>query len=316
MVVPNDPSGVNHEPVLLDEVIQGVTKFPGGKAIDCTLGGGGHTKALLNLVYPSGKVLGLDADPAAIHRVSQVYADEIGVGQLVLVQANFSLLDAVARERGFEAVDLILFDLGLSSFQLETSERGFSFRHDGPLDMRFDPGQDKTADEIINTWSEKEIADLIYQFGEERRSRAIAKRIVAHRPIRSTLELATVVSSAVPKTSKQRIHPATRTFQALRIAVNEELTQLQRALTLSLPLLKTAGRIAVISFHSLEDRIVKQWMRKESQRYIRDDTHPLGGYERVATLDVLTRKPIVPNRDEVERNPRSRSAKLRIAAKI
>lgn len=313
---PKNVTNVQHHPVLLQEVIKDLSHCKGGMAIDCTVGGGGHTAALLEAVGPTGKVLGLDADPAAIQRVSKRFSAAITQGQLALVQANFGELKEVASQFGFHPVAAILFDLGLSSFQLDTAGRGFSFRLDGPLDMRFDPEQRETAHDIVNTWDEESLADLLYNYGEERRSRSIAKRIVANRPIQSTKVLAEVVARTVPKTSNQRIHPATRTFQALRIAVNRELTQLQRALTHSLTLLKPTGRIAVISFHSLEDRIVKQWMRAEAQTYVRDDSHPMGGYEKVANLNLVTRKPITPSAEEIQRNPRSRSAKLRIAERV
>lgn len=315
-MLPADPADAHHEPVLLTEVMTGLDIRPGAAVIDCTIGGGGHTEALLKAVGSRGRVLGLDADPAAIDRVSRRFSDAYRSGHLTLCHAKFGNLGQIAPKVGFAQVDAILLDLGLSSFQLETSERGFSFRKEGPLDMRFDPKQIASAYEIVNTWSEKDLANLIYQYGEERRSRAIAKGIVGARPLRSTLELAEVVTRAVPKSSKQRIHPATRTFQALRIAVNDELVQLRQALTHSISLLNIAGRIAVISFHSLEDRIVKQWMREQAQTYVRDASHPLGGYDKKATLSIYTRKPITPSAEEIEGNPRSRSAKLRIAEKI
>lgn len=321
VVMPEDPLNASHTPVLLQEVLDGLNLEPGCRVIDGTVGGGGHTGALLKIVRPKGKVLALDADPVAIQRVSKKYPEAVADGELTPVQANFGKMNVVAKENFFSSVDGILLDLGLSSFQLETPNRGFSFRLDGPLDMRFDLGQNETAESIVNTWNEQRLADMIYLYGEERRSRPIAKRIVQERPFRSTTQLAEVIAKVISKSSgkrsqKTKIHPATRTFQALRIAVNQELVQLERALAHSIPLLKNAGRIAVISFHSLEDRIVKQWMRTEALTYVRDESHPLGGYDREATLTLITRKPIIPTAEEIARNPRSRSAKLRIAARV
>lgn len=320
-MTPKDPLDASHIPVLLKEVLDGLNLSPGCKIIDGTVGGGGHTGAILERIGPDGKVLALDADPVAIERVGQRYSSEVNDGRLTLVQTNFGFMDEAVKEINYGLVDGILLDLGLSSFQLETPERGFSFRHVGPLDMRFDLEQAETAESIINTWHEEDLANIIYRYGEEKRSRAIAKRIVQERPLRSTTDLAEVVAKVISKSSgkrssKSKIHPATRTFQALRIAVNQELIQLERALAHSLPLLKNAGRVAVISFHSLEDRIVKQWMRAEALTYIRDDTHPLGGYDREATLTLINRKPITPDAEEIAQNPRSRSAKLRIAERV
>ncbi len=315
-MLPPDPEGVDHVPVLLDEVIQGLAVRPGGRYIDGTLGGGGHTAALLEHSAPDGRVLGLDADPAAIRRVQERLREAIQAGRLVVVQSPFEKLGQVARSQGFHPVDGVLLDLGLSSFQLGAAERGFAFSEEGPLDMRFDPAQEISAADIVNRWSEKDLADLIYRYGEERRSRRIARAIVAHRPLHTTQELARVIEQAVGGRRGERIHPATRTFQALRIAVNDELGQLERVLPQILDLLKPGGRVAVISFHSLEDRIVKQWMRQEAQAYTPDPTHPTGGRSRTPRLRLLTRRPIVAGDDEIARNPRSRSAKLRLAEKV
>lgn len=315
-MLPPDPEGVDHVPVLLDEVIQGLAVGPGGRYIDGTLGGGGHTAAILEHSAPDGRVLGLDADPAAIRRVQERLQAAIQAGRLVVVRSPFERLGEVARAHGFHPVDGVLLDLGLSSFQLGAAERGFAFSEEGPLDMRFDPAQEISAADIVNRWSEKELADLIYRYGEERRSRRIAQAIVAHRPLHTTQELARVIEQAVGGRRGERIHPATRTFQALRIAVNDELGQLERVLPQILDLLKPGGRVAVISFHSLEDRIVKQWMRREAQAYIPDPTHPTGGRSRTPGLRLLTRRPITAGDEEIARNPRSRSAKLRLAEKV
>lgn len=314
--LPPDPEDSDHEPVLVAEVLEGLNVGSGGKWIDGTLGGGGHTEEILLGSVPDGEVLGLDADPAAIRRVKIRLAHFVQNGRLRLVQTPFERMAAVAAEEDFQPVDGILLDLGLSTFQLETAERGFAFAQEGPLDMRFDPSRGESAADIVNHWPVDALADLIYQYGEERRSRRIARQIVANRPIYTTSQLAQVVTEAVGGRRGSRIHPATQTFQALRIAVNDELGQLERTLPQCLDLLKPAGRLAVISFHSLEDRIVKQWMRAEARAYVPDPTYPMGGYEREPTLEVLTRRPIAPSSAEIERNPRSRSAKLRIAARI
>lgn len=305
-----------HAPVLLTEVIAQLQIQPGSRIIDATLGDGGHTAALLEHSQPDGRVLALDADPEAIRRVQQRLAEPIQSGRLEIVHTNFGAISEAAHRHGFSQVDAILMDLGVSSPQLDTAERGFSFMHDGPLDMRMDPTRGISAADIVNHWDQDEIADLIYQYGEEKRSRRIAKRIVENRPFQRTLQLADVVAAAVGGRGKSRIHPATRTFQALRIAVNAELEMLETALPQCQTLLKAGGRLAVISFHSLEDRIVKQWMQREAASYVSDPTHPMGGYERSPQLRLVTKKPIAPSTAEVEQNPRSRSAKLRIAEKM
>jgi 16S rRNA (cytosine1402-N4)-methyltransferase len=235
---------------------------------------------------------------------------------LVVVHSEFDQLAAAAAHYDFSQVDAILLDLGVSSFQLDQGQRGFSLMQTGPLDMRFDPEQSPSAADIVNEYNERELADLIYQFGEERHSRRIARYLVQHRPITTTEELADLVTKAVGGRRGERIHPATRTFQALRIAVNRELEQLTTVLPQALSLLRPGGRLAVISFHSLEDRIVKQWSQAEAASYVQDRMHPRGGYERTPTLRLVTSKPITPSSQEMERNPRSRSAKLRIIERL
>ncbi len=288
---------------------------PGGRYIDGTLGGGGHTEAILHHSAPNGQVLGLDADPAAIRRVTERLGQAITQRRLVLVHTAFERMASVAAEQAFAPVDGILLDLGLSSFQLETPERGFAFAHDGPLDMRFDPTQGESAADLLNRRSADEIANLIYEYGEERMSRRIARVIVDNRPIATTGQLAALVEKAVGGRKGQRIHPATRTFQALRIAVNDELGQLERVLEQALSLLAPGGRLAIISFHSLEDRIVKLWMREQSRDYVPDPTNIYGGRTQKPSVTVLTKRPLVASDEEMARNPRSRSAKLRIAEK-
>lgn len=317
-----DPQGAAHLPVLLAEVMDGLQVRLGGLYIDGTVGGGGHTEMILAHSFPDGvgpqrsAVLGLDADPAAIRRVEERLSAWVAAQRLILVQTPFERMGEVARARGFDAVDGILLDLGLSSFQLGTPERGFAFAMEGPLDMRFDPTSGESAADLLNHRSAEEIADILYRYGEEHRSRRIAEAVVQHRPIRTTSQLAALVEKAVGGRRGARIHPATQTFQALRIAVNDELGQLERVLPQTLDLLKPGGRLAIISFHSLEDRIVKTWMRDEAQSYVPDPTHPMGGREREPRLTVLTKKPIVPGNEEIRQNPRSRSAKLRIAERL
>lgn len=314
-----DPTGAQHVPVLLREVLDGLQVRPGAWLIDCTAGGGGHTAAFLEQIAPDGKVLALDADPAAMRRVGQRLAGDIESGRLVLAKAPFERLEVVAADYGFAPVDGILLDLGVSSFQLETAERGFSLMMGGPLDMRFDPEgsiSSTNAADIVNRWDEKSLADLIYQYGDETQSRRIARYLVRNRPYSTTTELAEAIERAVGGRRGSRIHPATRTFQALRIAVNRELEQLELVLPQCLRVLEPGGRLAVISFHSLEDRIVKQWMQQEARSYVLDRARMEGGYEREPTLRVITRKPVEAGEAELARNPRSRSAKLRIAEKL
>ncbi|MEX1018330.1 MAG: 16S rRNA (cytosine(1402)-N(4))-methyltransferase RsmH [Litorilinea sp.] len=316
----NAQPAAGHIPVLLPEVIAALDIRPGGKYIDGTLGGGGHTQAILEAAGPTGKVLGLDADPAALTRVATRLEGPMQDGRLLMRHANFEHMAQVAQALDFVPVDGILLDLGVSSYQFDTPARGFSLMHDGPLDMRMNPEAELTAAHIVNHWREDEIADVIYEYGEERRSRRIARAIVRRRPFATTAELAEAVSQAVGGRKHgspgARIHPATRVFQALRIAVNQELDQLRATLPQCLDLLTAGGRLAVISFHSLEDRIVKQWMQQESRTFIPDAAHPFGGTEQAARLQIMTRKPLTASAEEVQANPRSRSAKLRVAARL
>ncbi len=328
---PYEPDGLQHRPVLADEVLAGLNVLPGGRFIDGTLGGGGHTQLLLQHSRSTrtgahrdspadgnsgGQVLGLDVDPAAIRRVRKRFPGEISAGRLSVARAPFDQIDRIARQQGFTRVDGILLDLGLSSFQLDTPARGFAFRHDGPLDMRFDPSTGTTAAELINNSSWEEIADILYQYGEERQSRSIARAIIASRPVSTTAELADIVCRTLRSRGRKKTHPATRTFQALRIAVNDELGQLARAMTRIPALLRPAGRVAIISFHSLEDRLVKEWMRDNARKFRPDPTLPAGGREQIPILAICNKKPIVPAAAEIEENPRSRSARLRIAEKL
>ena len=291
-----------HVSVLLDEVVEWLAPRPGGTFVDATLGNGGHAAALLDATAPDGRLLGLDADPRALD-VAGTRLAEYG-DRAILVNANFRDLAAVGTERGIADVDGIVMDLGLSSRQLEASGRGFSFREDEPLDMRFDPSRGQSAADLLNELDEREIADLIYQLGEEPKSRRVARQVVQRRalaPFRTTGDLVAAVEAALgPR--RGRTHPATRTFQALRIAANDELGALEVALPQAAGLLRPGGRLAVVAFHSLEDRRVKQFFRA-------------GGTD-AAPLRALTKRPLVPSDDEVARNPRSRSAKLRIAERL
>jgi 16S rRNA (cytosine1402-N4)-methyltransferase len=311
-----DPIGARHVPVLLPEVLGGLQVRPGATFVDCTVGGGGHAAAILEASAPDGRLLGLDADPAAIRRVAQRLAEPLMGGRLMLVQAHFEQLAAVVQEYAVGPVDGILLDLGVSSFQLETPERGFAMLLDGPLDMRFDPEATLSAADIVNTWDERSLADLLYRYGEESQSRRISRYLVQRRPFSTTSELAAGIERAVGGRRGSRIHPATRSFQALRIAVNRELEQLERVLPQCLQVLAPGGRLAVISFHSLEDRIVKHWLQQEARTFVPDPTLPQGGYTRTPALAVITRKPIEAGEAEKAQNPRSRSAKLRIAEKL
>jgi len=308
-----DPAESRHLPVLYQDVERLLPVTAQSTVIDGTLGGGGHTRIFLE---QGARVLGLDADPAAVRRVTLALNEYVASGQLTIVRSHFENVTEVAVGLGIRKVDVLLVDLGTSSFQLETPERGFSFQQEGALDMRFDPTQGESAADIVNQWTETEIADLIYRYGEERRSRAIARAIVRSRPIASTTQLAQVVEKAVGGRRGVRIHPATQTFQALRIAVNRELAQLESFLPQALALLKPGGRLGVIAFHSLEDRIVKQWMAGEASEFTPDPHHPFGGVERAPTIQIVTRKPVVAGDAEININPRSRSARLRVAEKV
>lgn len=287
-----------HVPVMLDEVVGWLAPCPGAVVVDGTLGGGGHTRALAEQVGKTGRVLALDRDPAALAAAESNLA---GL-PVELVQANFCDLAEVLEQLEIEAVDAVLLDLGVSSDQLADRERGFSFASEGRLDLRFDPTTGEPASRLLNRLTAEHLADLIYAFGEERYSRRIARAIVRARrekPIESAAELAQLVRRCVPSPrTGRKIDAATRTFQALRIAVNEELKSLEIALRRTPECLRPGGRLAVISFHSLEDRRAKEAFR-DDPRY-----------------EVLTKKPLRPGPEEVAQNPRARSAKLRVAARV
>lgn|SRR5574341_96572 len=303
-----------HIPVLLTAVLDGLAVRPGGLYIDGTLGAGGHAESILRASGPDGRLLGLDRDPAALE-IAQARLADFG-GRLAAVHASYEQMGQIASAQGFNAVDGILLDLGYSSLQIDDPARGFSFRADGPLDMRFDTSAGQTAADLVNTLSESELADLIWRYGEDHHSRRIARAIVRARPLTTTAALAEVIAGAVPGGRREKIHPATRTFQALRIAVNDELGALERALPQTLDLLRPGGRLAVISFHSLEDRIVKQWIQREATDCLCPPEQVICTCGHVAALRRVTRKPVEADEAEVAANPRARSAKLRVAERV
>ena len=325
-----------HQPVLLEEVLKYLSPKPGGTYIDGTVGGGGHTEAILARSAPDGKVLGIDTDAQALERVGKRFASMVNNGRLTLVQGNFvELARIVQHEADFvSSIDGgrdqsrpyngILIDLGSSSYQMDDPQRGFSFSADGPLDMRLDQSQELTAADLVNTASEEELARIFRQYGEENRSRQIAWRIVRARargPITRTGQLAQLAATGVSY-KQGMIHPATRVFQALRIAVNGELERLEAVLPQMLDVLSAAtmqktggdgGRMVIISFHSLEDRLVKGFMRREASDCICPPGLPVCVCGHKARLRILTPKPVTPTSSEVSANPRARSAKLRAA---
>jgi 16S rRNA (cytosine1402-N4)-methyltransferase len=281
--------------------------------VDGTLGAGGHAWGILQESSPDGCLLGLDVDPQALGLASEKLMEF--AGRAILVHASYRTLRQQLSVLGWGRVDGILLDLGLSSMQLDTPERGFSFQVEAPLDMRFDPDNPVTAADLVNGLSEAELADVLYRYGEEHRSRQVARAILKARPLNTTRQLAEVVARATSG-GKSGIHPATRTFQALRIMVNGELDTLEAVLPQTLDALTPGGRMAIISFHSLEDRIVKQFMRRESRDCICPPRQPVCTCGHKATLRELNRQPVRPQEDEIKNNPRSRSARLRVAERI
>jgi 16S rRNA (cytosine1402-N4)-methyltransferase len=293
---------------------------PGSLHIDATLGGGGHTERILEAANPDGRLLGLDADPAAIARVEARLRPRFG-DRLVLRRANFRELAIVAPDAGFDAVDGCLFDLGLSSFQLADRDRGFGFRAGGPLDMRFDPGRGVPASELLATLDANELTVLLRRYGEEPKAPRIARAIVDARrvaPITTAEELAALIERILPPNPRQprRTHPATRTFQALRIAVNEELDALEAGLHAALDLLRPGGRLVVLSYHSLEDRIVKRFIQSERRGCVCPPEIPVCVCGRNPRLRLITRPSLTPTAAEIDANPRARSARLRAAERL
>jgi 16S rRNA (cytosine1402-N4)-methyltransferase len=298
---------------MLEETTEALAVQPGGRYVDCTVGGGGHAREILERSYPGGQLLGIDADPGAINAARKSL--ESHRDSVLLVNDNFVNLQATCIRYDFFPVHGILFDLGLSSMQLNGGGRGFSFQHDAPLDMRFNPGQDVTAADIVNTSSEAELTRIIRTYGEESQSRQIARHIMRERPVTSTLHLARIVEKAVSR-KEGKIHPATKTFQALRIAVNLELENLEIALKQAIELLGFEGRLVVISYHSLEDRIVKRFMQREARKCICPPSTPVCVCGHKPRLKLIHRHVVTPPEEEIKANPRSRSARLRAASLI
>jgi 16S rRNA (cytosine1402-N4)-methyltransferase len=293
------PPTAGHEPVLFEEVMTLLAPRPGGVYIDGTVGAGGHARGLLDRSAPDGRLLGIDQDLQALQIARQALA---GYGvRVTLVHGSFAQLVTLAHQHGFYPADGVLLDIGVSSMQLATAERGLSWMLQGPLDMRMDPGtMETTAADLVNTLPEAELADLLYRYGEERLSRRIARAIVRARPLQTTTELADLIARTVGR--RGRIHPATRSFQALRVVVNDEMEALAAGLRQGLEVLAPGGRLSLISFHSLEDRLAKYYFRQQAQD--------------PAKVRLLTRKPLRASLAEQERNPRSRSAKLRAVEKL
>jgi 16S rRNA (cytosine1402-N4)-methyltransferase len=302
----------SHQPVLYQEIIHFLQPAGGGRYVDGTVGAGGHARGILEACAPDGMLLGLDVDQHALELARKTLAPY--EGRFILVQASYSTVAEHLPAVRWLSVDGILLDLGASSMQFDDPTRGFSFLQDGPLDMRFTKTAELTAATLVNTLPEKELADILFHYGEERLSRRIARAIVRSRPLYSTHELVTAITAVTPRRGK--IHPATRTFQALRIAVNDELTTLRSTLPEIIKVLKPGGRLAIISFHSLEDRIVKEFIRSKSKALKNPPFEQIYEQESEPALKEITRKPVQPSDVEVENNPRARSAKLRVMEKI
>lgn len=301
-----------HVPVLLDEAMEQLNLQPGKVWVDATAGFGGHLQEMIKRLSGDGKFIGIDRDNQTLSMLQEKLGNKAN-----LFHANYSDIEQVleqAEEK--EVTGGILADLGVSSRQLDDADRGFSFLRDGPLDMRMDQSQILTAEKIVNSYSEKDLAEIIFTFGEERHSRRIAKRIVENRPFKNTLELATLVRGCVRSSKHDDSHPATRTFQALRIAVNDELGNLKSFLQQGIQLLAPGARFVVITFHSLEDRIVKQTFKEAALNCICPPRQPVCTCTKRSQLLVITRKPIVADKKEVLANPRARSAKLRAGEKL
>ena len=306
-----------HRPVLYQEIINALQPKSGGRYIDCTLGAGGHSRGILENSAPDGELLAFDLDSTAIEIASQTLKP-FGERAHLRHESYLNILDAM-EELGWDAVDGIVLDYGVSSMQLDQAERGFSFRMDGPLDMRFDTSKGKSAAEWLNQVEEEKLADVLWKYGDENRSRRIAAAIVSNLPIETTQELAQIIKDAVVrpvKRGRKTIHPATKSFQAIRIAVNHELDAVEHILPLAVKALKPGGILAVISFHSLEDRIVKNFMRDESKDCLCPPEQLVCTCDHKATLKRLTSKPIIATDMETRENPRARSAKLRIAKRV
>ena len=310
--MPNSGSGSPHQPVLYQEVLRAIKPYSPGRYIDATVGAGGHSWGILNASAPAGTILGFDLDPVALGLAKEKLAD-FG-SRFILRQSSYIHLLDQMQSLGWESVQGVLLDLGVSSMQLDRPEKGFSFREEGPLDMRFDPSQPITAADLVNELSAVALASLIWQYGEERQSRKIANAIVANRPIHTTRQLAEVISKAV-RSKERSMHPATLTFQALRIAVNHELEAVEKVLPDAVQALAPGGRLVVISFHSLEDRLVKQFFQRESRDCICPPRQPVCTCGHKRSINIVQRL-YKPTASEVDENIRARSARLRVAEKI
>ena len=302
-----------HTPVMLDEVLQMLAPRDGAHYVDGTFGGGGYASAILEAA--DCRVLGIDRDPEAIAR-GEALAQRFG-GRLTLVQGEFSRMDEFTRESDAKGIDGVVLDLGVSSFQFDQPARGFSFREDGPLDMRMSLSGESAAD-VVNSADERTLTQIIARYGEEKNARRIARAIIAARPVTGTAQLAAIVSEAQgPAALRLAIHPATRTFQALRIHVNDELGELERGLDAALNILAPQGRLVVVSFHSLEDRMVKHFLSQRSTSAPRASRHaPVSAPAHKAAFQLLTTRPLIPSEAELASNPRARSAKLRAGLKL
>ena len=302
-----------HIPVLYKEIIHALQPQSGGRYVDGTLGAGGHARGILEACSPDGHLLGLDVDPQALALARETLAPY--EGRTHLEQASYITITKQLAALKWDFVDGIVLDLGASSMQFDNAERGFSFMQDGPLDMRFGSNAFQSAEDIVNTYDERDLADLIFRYGEDRDARRIAKAIVMSRPLRTTRKLVAVIEKASPRRG-DRTHPATQTFQALRIAVNEELSSVESVLPQAVAALRSGGRCAVISFHSLEDRIVKDYFREQSKDIVNPPYERIYEVERKAVVEIINKKPIVASDEEVKDNPRARSAKLRVIEKL
>lgn len=316
---------MEHIPVLLNEVIDALDVRPGLTYIDATAGAGGHLARIAELTEGKSKLFAFDRDAGSLERLKERFGDKV-----TMLHSNFRYLKESLSQYGVNTIDGgILADLGVSSMQIDQGERGFSFQKEGPLDMRMDRSEAVSAYNIVNQWPEGALADIIYKYGEERHSRKIANRIVANRPIESTLALADIVARCIPRAADKKnykksfgsagggyIHPATRTFQAIRMAVNEELESLEDFLRESLTILKPGARLVVITFHSLEDRIVKQFFKMAAASCICPPRAPVCTCKKECEVLIITRKPVTASEDELLANTRSRSAKLRAAQKL
>jgi 16S rRNA (cytosine1402-N4)-methyltransferase len=307
-----------HITVLLEESVDALAIKPDGVYVDCTLGGAGHSSLIAKKLCLNGTLIGLDQDNKALEAAKRKL-DQVSC-KVILHKANFQHVQEVIDSLGFDKVDGVLFDLGVSSPQLDEGERGFSYHEDAPLDMRMDRDQELTAYQIVNHYPEEEISHILFRFGEEKFARRIARQIIQKRmikPIERTVELAEIIKEAIPAATRRKgPHPARRSFQAIRIAVNNELGVFENALKQVVPMLQTGGRVAVISFHSLEDRICKHFFQEQSVGCICPKHFPVCVCNHQPSLNILTRKPIIPSDSEIERNARARSAKLRVAEKL